>query len=355
MPVWELNGLHLECRPSLPDHIAQPWDAADEWLASSGSADLIINDRYGALQCTFPAASVWADSASAALAASQNLHANQLHQQGRVFWHEDDIPADAGQVLIKVPKTFELLQFWLQQCQQRLAPDTRYRLAGMVKHWPVSWLNWLEDQAETYQQSPVRKKARMVELTFSRPITGLQLWRGYSGPHQQRFEALPGVFARDQFDIGSRVLLDLPDPGYAGTVCDLGCGNGLLGLSLAKQFQSDQLILTDDSFLAVRSARHNAERLNIPADIRHGDCLSAVQEKLDWVVCNPPFHDGHRQLTNIAERMFRESYRQLKSGGQLLIVANRHMPYLPLLKATWKEVDSLGNDPKFSVYLCRKE
>ena len=230
-------------------NIARPWDAADELLLNSGEApDLLINDRYGALQCVFPAATAWADSASAQTATERNLQANQRQQSGVVIWQEDDLPPTATLVFIKVPKQFELLQFWLQQCQQRLPANTRYVLSGMVKHWPVNWLQWLEQYASSYQQSQVQKKARLVEITLSQPLPEQSLWRGYTSQNELRFEALPGVFAREQLDIGSRVLLDLPDPGYGGVLCDLGCGNGLLGLTLAHRYRIERLMLTDNSF-----------------------------------------------------------------------------------------------------------
>src|SRR5690606_10051749 len=272
MPHWEATGLQLECWPPLPEHIARPWDAGDELLAATGeSPDLLINDRYGALQCAFPQAIVWADSASAQAAAQRNLQANQRQQSGVVIWQEDDLPSTATLVFIKVPKQLELLQFWLQQCQQRLPASTRYVLSGMVKHWPVSWLQWLEQHAGSYQQSQVQKKARLVEITLPQPLPAQPLWRGYHSPDQLQFEALPGVFAREQLDIGSRVLLDLPEPGYGGVLCDLGCGNGLLGLPLAHRYRIERLMLTGDSFLAVRTARHNAGQLGINAEVRHGD------------------------------------------------------------------------------------
>src|SRR5690606_1304293 len=121
----------------------------------------------------------------------------------------------------------------------------------------------------------------------------------------------------------------------------------LLGLTLAKRHRIEHLILTDDSYLAVRSARHNAEIAGINADIRHGNCLSAVNETLDWVVCNPPFHDGHRELTNIATTMFTDSMQRLRQNGRLIVIANRHLPYLGLLKKLSGSVQSLGKDSRF--------
>src|SRR5690606_559983 len=143
------------------------------------------------------------------------------------------------------------------------------------------------------------------------------------------FEALPGVFAREQLDIGSRVLLDLPDPGYGGVLCDLGCGNGLLGLTLAHRYQIEQLMLTDDSFLAVRSARHEAAEVGMNAEVRDWDGAGAVSEALDGVVCNPRFHDRYGALTHIAVGMCEERREGLPNDGEVLVIANPDLPDPP--------------------------
>lgn len=352
------TDLSLTCWPPVPEHIARAWDAADELLlqhpliATTSTQPIIINDRYGALQTALPNAHVWSDSRAALASAQRNLTANQRTQTGLVFWQEQELPTQSSLVLIKAPKQFEQLQFWLSECQQRLPTDTAYLISGMVKHWPISWLNWLEQHAGSYQQSPIQRKARLVEVQLDKPVPAPKAWLGYRH-NDIEFKALPGVFARERIDIGSSVLLANYSLKLNGVVCDLGCGNGLLGLTLAKQFELQKLILTDDSFVAVRSARFNAEQAGIHADVRHGDCLEAVNEELDWVLCNPPFHDGHKQLTNIAANMFRESADRLKADGQMLIIANRHLPYVPLLKRYFKTVNSLGKDPRFSIYHCQ--
>ncbi len=72
------------------------------------------------------------------------------------------------------------------------------------------------------------------------------------------------VFAKEQLDIGARFLLEhLPVVEEGAVVADLGCGNGVLGLALLKQQPEAKVIFTDDSYMAVASARASVE-LNIP-------------------------------------------------------------------------------------------
>ncbi|MFY9180464.1 MAG: class I SAM-dependent methyltransferase [Venatoribacter sp.] len=353
MPRWEATQLQLECWPSVPEHIARAWDSADELLLSAYQKDkttLLLNDRYGALLCAIPSAHVWADSAMAMASSQRNLARNQLTATGEFFLQEEQIPNSITQVLIKVPKQFELLQFWLAALQQRLPSHTQYHLAGMVKHWPVSWLNWLEQHGQDYQQSLISKKARRVTFTLAKAPPAPKNWLGYSYQGVQ-FEALPGVFSRDKLDIGSRVLLSQPLQ-LTGSLCDLGCGNGLLGISLAKRHALTEVHLTDDSFLALRSAQKNAQAAGVNAQFYHANSLDALTKPVDWIVCNPPFHDGHKELTQIAQTMFEQSASKLNKNGKLLVIANRHLPYLPMLRRLFKQVDSIGEDKKFSLYLC---
>ncbi len=104
------------------------------------------------------------------------------------------------------------------------------------------------------------------------------------------------VFAKEQLDIGARFLLEhLPVLEAGNLVADLGCGNGVLGLALLKQQPQARVIFTDDSAMAVASSKASVE-LNIPellaqAEFRTDDCLaSQADQSLDYVVCNPPFH-----------------------------------------------------------------
>lgn len=73
-------------------------------------------------------------------------------------------------------------------------------------------------------------------------------------------------------------------------VLDLCSGSGCIGLSVAKNHPV-RLTLSDLSEIAVQTGRENAERLDIPARILHGDLFSAVPEgeRFDLILSNPPY------------------------------------------------------------------
>lgn len=354
MAYWQTTGLQLECYPSVPEHVARPWDAADDYLAEQLDLDaptLLINDRYGSLACAFHNHISWTDSACAAEARRQNLERNARPAGSVVHQLTAPLPEGIIQVVIKIPKNFEQLKDWLGQCQALLPDTTCYYLAGMAKHIPINWLQTLEANSSHYQQFRIVRKARLISL--KQPAFDAQPELGYR--HQQlQLQSLPGVFARKKLDIGSQVLLPHLSQIRSGLVCDLGCGNGLLGLSIKQQAPQTRVILTDDSYAAVLSARNNASSNQLEVEVRHGDALAAIDERPDWIVCNPPYHDGHKELTNTAVTMFRQSAQQLASGGKMMIVANRHLPYSAPLKRLFRSVNVLHQDSRFTIYLCAK-
>lgn len=67
------------------------------------------------------------------------------------------------------------------------------------------------------------------------------------------------IFSSFQVDEGSDLLLRTLEPERAPTrMLDLGCGAGILGVSLARRYPAAQLVMADVSLLALRYARHNA-------------------------------------------------------------------------------------------------
>lgn len=362
MPQWPATNLSLDCFPSVPASVGLPWDAADEYLLrelpatdenAAPSPWLILNDRHGALATATEPAHWWADSYCARVATERNCREN--NRKTPIFIDTADLTSLNGTapstpvVLIRIPKQKDQLADQLHAIG-RIAPNARVLLAGMAKHIPIPLLNWLEDVADTYRQGPVVKKARLVE------ITGLSGFEATAMKHYDindfRFDAPAGVFCSDRPDPGAQVMLQHLPTGVRGVICDLGCGNGILTAHLSRANPDATMIATDDSQLAANAAKANMERNGIHADVRHGNILSAVDEPLDLIVCNPPFHDGHKQLTNIAEDMFRQAQQQLNKGGRLMVVANRHLPYSKTLNRLFKRVELISNDRRFNVYDC---
>jgi 23S rRNA (guanine1835-N2)-methyltransferase len=63
-------------------------------------------------------------------------------------------------------------------------------------------------------------------------------------------------------------------------------------------------------------------------EIRHTHLLTGIEDNsADLVICNPPFHQQQRVNLDSGFAFIEDSFRVLKEGGQLFLVANRYLGY----------------------------
>jgi 23S rRNA (guanine1835-N2)-methyltransferase len=363
-------SLELDCYPKVSSNIQQAWDAADLYLLESaklGNHPAIINDQWGVLTCfsqqqdnsLVKSLYCWSDSYCSQQGIRNNLAKLPTPANTSELIIDQGLPAfpdNTDSIWIQCPKSFDQLHWWLQLAQQQLGSGIQVYIAGMAKHIPVKWLKWFENHNTDYQQFPIKKKARLMSFTLGEKLPALNVLKSFQDLDKQDISALPGVFSRDHMDIGSRFFIhQLSQLTLKGTIIDLGCGNGLLSIACLLQTQAHdlELILCDDSSLALASAKLNLEaRAYNNAQYIHTDALLNVTARADTILCNPPFHSGNRISTAAAERMFKQARKQVKKEGQLLVIANRHLPYAPLLKKNFNNIKTLASDSKFIVYQC---
>jgi 16S rRNA (guanine1207-N2)-methyltransferase len=162
----------------------------------------------------------------------------------------------------------------------------------------------------------------------------------------------PGVFSWDRLDPGSGRLVEILPP-LSGKGADLGCGVGILA---ARVLASPVAGLTcvDIDRRAVDCARHNLgdpRATVLWADVRSlGDALSG----LDFVVMNPPFHDGGAEDRELGVAFIRTAARALRRGGTCWLVANRHLPYEAALRGAFAAAELRVEAGGYKVYEARK-
>ena len=126
--------------------------------------------------------------------------------------------------------------------------------------------------------------------------------------------------------IRDRLLEHVPAPAH-GKLLDLGCGSGVIGLTMKSRSPALDITLTDVDAMALRSAELNSARLGLSAETIASDGLARVDGRFDYIFSNPPFHQGKRTDYEFALRLFRDAKRHMTRDGQLWIVANRHLAY----------------------------
>ena len=161
----------------------------------------------------------------------------------------------------------------------------------------------------------------------------------------------PGIFSWDRLDAGTAFLIDTllaQPPGPVGRVLDAGCGCGILGLFAQRQFAPAAVTWCDTDLLAVACTRATVgTRHVVPADLTEPPL--AALTGFDLILCNPPFHAGHRKDTGFVDAFARQVPAMLAPGGRLVVVANRFLPYQDVLAAHLARVRRLAADGRFQV------
>ncbi|MGE0282079.1 MAG: class I SAM-dependent methyltransferase [Rhizobiaceae bacterium] len=173
-----------------------------------------------------------------------------------------------------------------------------------------------------------------------------------------RFHTAPGMFSHDRIDAGSKLVAQHLPSNLKGAAADFCAGWGYLSVTLAERcpgIMSIDLFEADHASLEAAKQNMTALAPNMPADFHWIDLAAEkVERRFDLVVMNPPFHQGRAADPGIGHAVIRAASNALKPGGQLFMVANRGLPYAPVLKAGFARVEELADEAGFWVWKARR-
>lgn len=362
------GDLSLEITPPSANKSLQAWDAADEYLLQhlatieplATRSVVIVNDSYGALTNALADSkpSHMSDSWIARQAAIHNLALNSRDPQDISWLTSLEAPEKGIDVLLlKVPKSLALLEDQLIRLHPQLTENSMLIAAGMTRSIHTSTLKLFENILGPTHTSLARKKARLIFTNLdSQRATPPSPWPcRYELPeYQLTLRSHANVFSASKPDIGSRFMFDtIPTSDKKQTIIDLACGNGTLGIIAALQNPQADLVFTDESWMAIESAK-----LNFTAqfgDTRNAkfyvnDCLNDLKaNSADLILNNPPFHQQNIITDEIASKMFQQAHSVLKKQGSIIVVGNRHLDYHNKLKRVFSNTKLLKNNRKFVI------
>jgi 16S rRNA (guanine1207-N2)-methyltransferase len=147
------------------------------------------------------------------------------------------------------------------------------------------------------------------------------------------FETQPGLFSWSHLDKGTDVLLHHLPFSFAGLGADFGCGVGILGARLLQRHSDiTKLYCIDNDSRAVACTRKNLEKWQSRCDVMWADIRKLPHiPPLDFIVMNPPFHQGKMDSNLLGQNFITTAAAHLKTGGMLVFVANVHLPYEAIL------------------------
>ena len=180
-----------------------------------------------------------------------------------------------------------------------------------------------------------------VPQSESKPVGCEYTYRGVA----LTFQTDAGVFSKGEVDTGTRLLLEALPEEMSGEILDLGCGWGVIGISVAKKWPGTRVTMADVNTRALDLSRENAKRNGAEVTCVESDGMAELAEKtFDAVVTNPPIRAGKQ----VIYKMFADAAAQLKPGGALYLVIRKQqgaescMKYLQTIYDTVEKLDKSG-------------
>ncbi|MDN5571203.1 MAG: class I SAM-dependent methyltransferase [Propionibacteriaceae bacterium] len=236
-----------------------------------------------------------------------------------------------------VEDTAEVLAGWL-------APASRVVAGARVKHMTPAQNTALSRSFAQVSASLGRQKSRVLHATCARPMPPRWPTRRYVPEVDLTVLSRGDVFNTNRLDDGTHLLLRtlgrvLPTPPArppsvptAGVAIDFGCGSGIIATWLA--VRGFAVTGIDVSQQALASTRLTAAANRVAVGTRRSDGFGRTPAaSADLIVSNPPFHQGAAKDSTPTFEMIRRAGEVLRPGGELWLVFNSHLPYLPALRA----------------------
>ncbi|PKG40045.1 methyltransferase [Psychromonas sp. Urea-02u-13] len=372
------QNLVLHRHPRNKKETLQAWDSADEYLINHFTENelekqlgedgqlLIINDSFGALSCFFQGIerTTITDSYLSLSSIKLNMQRNSCSEDN--FLVQDCLqafPENVKVVLIKVPKTNSYLEYLLQQLRAVVSEDTIIVAAGKVNMIHNSTLQLFEKYIGSTKTSLAKKKSRLIFSLVERqnvPEDDIAVtWELES--QEWKIHNHANVFSRNHLDIGGRYLMENLPQGKFEKIVDLGCGNGVVGMTAMETYPKAHVTFIDESYMAVDSARINViknfeeEQSDNARFVVNNGLLGFKGGSYDLILCNPPFHQQQVITDHIAWSMFNEARFALADGGELVIVGNRHLDYQDKLERIFGNCELVTENKKFIILRAVKE
>lgn len=150
-----------------------------------------------------------------------------------------------------------------------------------------------------------------------------QSWTTQLRGFEFTFNTDAGVFSKEKVDYGSKILLDAVDLTEfpEGSLLDVGCGYGPIGLTLAKLDKNRVVEMVDINERALALAEKNAATNGVNNISIHASSLyeTVTHQKFAGIFSNPPIRAGKETVHKVLE----EAIDYLTVGGYLVIVIQK--------------------------------
>jgi 16S rRNA (guanine1207-N2)-methyltransferase len=149
------------------------------------------------------------------------------------------------------------------------------------------------------------------------------------------------VFSKKGIDFGSMLLIETvlyENEGFSGSILDLGCGYGPLGVIAANFFENSFVTMSDVNERALELAAANAQKNKVAKRVKviHSSAFENIKDNYDLIITNPPIRAGK----DVVFSFYEGAHEHLNPGGKLYVVIQKKQG----APSTKKKLESLfGN------------
>ncbi|MEX2962688.1 methyltransferase [Microbulbifer sp. TYP-18] len=284
------------------------------------------------------------------------------HQTARTFFNDfriDELSRRYRSVVYPLSKEKAVVHHIINCCPSMLGQGGELKMLGSKRSGIKSYAS---KSAAYFGSAPQLRKCGSDYISVSLFNSDAELGKTLDGdnyPELRKPPALggliskPGQFGWDKVDIGSDLLATqfeqyLPPTG--ARIVDLGCGYGYLSSRL-KKLGNFHITATDNNAAALLACERNFKLLEIEGVVVPSDAGADLEANIaDFLVCNPPFHQGFQVEGDLTDRFLKQSARLLCDRGQALFVVNEFIPLARKAKQFYAEVKLLCKAQGFCVY-----
>lgn len=144
------------------------------------------------------------------------------------------------------------------------------------------------------------------------------------GKAKFNFYSSNSVFSKSGMDFGSMLLVETvikENEDFSGSVLDLGCGYGPIGIILAKLLNKSSVTMSDVNERALELCLMNAKENKVEDRVKviSSAAFKNISENFDIVATNPPIRAGK----DVVFSFYEGAYEHLNKGGKLYVVIQK--------------------------------
>ena len=169
-----------------------------------------------------------------------------------------------------------------------------------------------------------------------------------------KFKSDNGVFPKKAVDFRTNLLLKNIEVFENDQILDVGCGIGIMGITLAKCNPTCVVDMVDVNRRAIELTRNNCLENNvINADVFESYTYGNVIKKYNLIISNPPIRAGKKVVHDI----ILNSYKFLENNGRMYCVIQKKQgaeSALKALKEVFQKVEIIEKENGYYIIKCNK-